>query len=253
MKKITLFIISFLSFSFFQSQKLDTIKTGQEVKIDTIKFEYRNSEYRKVSNRLISQILQKNKVYKEKHPKDKSLEYIFPKPCNNYNILIVPIFDFKKSITNYKEGENLLDYVNFENNSNRQNIYVFCKEKCIYNTTLPNESLETALKNSSENLYFSEFSDPLNNHLGINIFDFLYEFRNNFIFQIEDKLCFLINGNPYVLNNNFSIYSLEDFRTYFLKDINSLKLKAQGKQNESFEEFKSNKFIQPKYLEIIKK
>lgn len=233
MKKIILILISFLSIVCFSQSKTDTLQ-----------FVYHQKAYKDKAMSFVKKMIEANVKYGDGR---KDLIY----DIAELEIIVHPIYEFKKSIKDDNGKTNLMQYINFENNPEKQIFEVYHKGKFSYTYHLPNDKLDEITKGKDIKILVGELS--INERPIPYFLNFNYVFKNHFSFYINNKYCVVIDNKLSVISD-IAIplqIKIEPFNNYFFPDLNELKNEAKGKKNAPYSEYTVKNPITPTFLKVF--
>lgn len=234
MEKNILFILIFsFSVNFYAQEKEETIT-----------FVYEKSRYDSIAKLYVNKMIEANKLLKKK---DKSYEELYIGSIDSLEIIINPIFDFKKDILKYKDKDNLLSYVDFKNNPEKQTFIVYNQGKFMYSFS-PNGEWKQALE-KNDLAFFEEWlkKNPFNLSSYEVVLSTTYALRNNFSFILKDTECVVINGNVFTFIDKYDVLTIGKFNSVFLENLHFFQKQILDTQVEKGEKSYSFSEYHPKY------
>ncbi|MDO4728552.1 MAG: hypothetical protein Q4B43_06050 [Bacteroidota bacterium] len=182
---------------------------------EIITFVYEKSCYEQVAKNYISKMIEVNKLLKKRN---ENYAELYTGDIDSLEIIIYPIFDFKKGVLNYKDKDNLLSYVDFKNYPDRQMFKIYHKGEFMY-TFLPDEKWEEALK-KNDLAFFEEWlrKNPFESTKYDVSINFIYTLRNDFSFILKNTECIVVNGQVFVINVE-NLLKTEEFNSFFIEDL----------------------------------
>ncbi|WP_223598280.1 hypothetical protein [Chryseobacterium sp. GVT01B] len=213
-------------------------------KTDTIVYKYNKEEYNKAALSYVRKMIDANVKYGEnKTGLITNMDHV--------EVIIHPVFQFKKEIIENDGNKNLLQLIDFKNTPETQLFDVYYKGKFVYSFKLPDEKNDKAEHGDRKSLtgYLSIDSKmPENGPL-----DYTYAFRNYFSFYIDKHYCALIDDKIVVVSSVAipAHIEIQDFNSYFYPELNYLKAVAKNIKNPSYETFILKKAIPPAIVKVI--
>jgi len=207
-----------------------------QTKIDTLYFNYEESGYKTLAIQETKNLIDfNNKIKKELNRRDSDL--LITEYSTNIQPISIPVFGFKKSVLDFKDGDNLISFIDFKNDYSNQELIIFLGDQWIYANEIKNINYEKIEANYKKNLW--KINDLLlkrKNYLrwNLNFIDFTYSFKDNLFFIILDEYCMVINGRIYVLQNEEGGIQMTEFNLFFMPKIDEIKKKTQGTNDRTF-------------------
>ena len=217
-----------------------------QTKIDTIKYTYNQTEYKEKALSFVKKMVDANVKYGNGR---NDLIY----NTTDLEIIIHPIYDFKKSIKDDDNGiTNLIQYIAFENNPNKQIFDVYQKGKYVYTFKFPNNKLNEIADGENIKILVGDLSIPQIDLKTSSFFDYDYIFKDHFSFYIENRYCFIVD-NKVLTISDITIpkhIKIQTFNDYFFPELNRLKGEAKGIKNGAYEDYIFGGNITPSVLNI---
>lgn len=235
--RIIVILILFFNISFSQGKQ------------DSINYVYNETSYREKALSFVKKMLESNKKYGNGR---KDLIY----DTTNLELIIHPIFTFKRTIKDDKGTSNLLNYINFENKPEEQIFDVYSRGKFVYTFHLPNDKLDAILKGEDIKILLGDLDVPKNITNGFNPPDYNILFKNNFTFYINNTFCVVIDNKVYVVESIMSPSMhliIKEFNSHFFPSLNELKLDAQDIKNTAYSDYIFKGPITPTILKVVYK
>ncbi|WP_313307971.1 hypothetical protein [Epilithonimonas hominis] len=203
---------------------------------------YEKIKYDKTAKETTENLLKLNRNIKKIDNNDTYMN-LYTESISTLESVSIPIYDFSKTLLNYKSGESLIKYIDFKNNQFLQEFYIYNNQKFIGFYELPDtflkklEAGEDVIENGSykyQNLIFS-YEENKNNYLGL--FDVIYLNKEKFIFKIQDEYCIILNEIVYVIKINLTEVKYIEFNEYFISQLNYLQNTIKGDGNKEYDEY----------------
>lgn len=244
MKQLFLLVTLFFSVNIFAQEKEDVIT-----------FVFEKNRYDSVAKLYVNKMIEANKLLKKR---DESFyQNLYTGSIDSLEILAQPIFEFRKDILDYKDSDNLISYIDFINNPEKQSFTVYHKGKFMYTFTL-NDKWKQALE--SNNLSFFEDwlkKNPFDLSAEGVIPNTAYALRDNFSFIFRNTECMVINGNAFAFIEQNNVLTIEKFNSVFIEDLYLFQKeilipqKGEKVKSYSFSEYKPKYPLKKVKLNVI--
>ncbi|MCX8534404.1 hypothetical protein [Chryseobacterium luquanense] len=237
--KTKLTIILFLFFNIIFSQD----------KQDSIVYIYNKTLYKEKALSFVKKMVEANNKYGNRR---KDLIY----DIADIELVIHPVFTFKKIIKDDNGTTNLLQYINFESKPEKQIVEVYSKGKFIYTFYLPNDKLDEISKGGDINILLGDLDLPKNYINGFNPPDYNILFKDKFSFYINNTFCVVIDDKIFVIEEitlPTKHLKIEEFNSYFFPILNELKNEAKGVTNAVYSDYIFKGPINPTFLKVLYK
>ncbi|ATA90301.1 hypothetical protein [Capnocytophaga stomatis] len=242
MKQLFFLVALFFSVNIFAQEKVIT-------------FVFEKKHYDSIAKLYVNKMIEANKLLKER---DESFyQNLYIGGIDSLEILVQPIFEFRKDILDYKDSDNLISYIDFVNNPEKQAFTIYNKGEFMY-TFFPNNEWKQALRKND----LSFFEDKLKKNpfestkfdVSLNI---IYALKDNFSFIFKNTECVVINGNVFAFAEKYNISTIGKFNSVFIEDLYLFQKEfidlQEGKKTKSysFSEYKPKYPLKKVKLNII--
>jgi hypothetical protein len=202
-----------------------------QTKIDTLIFNYKKKAYVNSASNSIKKLINFNiDLKKDTSIKERYFGELFIDSISNLKIVSIPIFTFKKEILNYKKGENLISYIDFNNDVLNQEILVLKDNEQMYIENI-SEINNIDYKKVKEEYKSNGYHTSLlyeKNHTRwyLDCLDLTID-NNNLIFKISGNYCIIINGRIYVIFNDSANITLSEFNIHLINYVDMIQQKIK--------------------------
>lgn len=211
---------------------------------DTVVYKYNQSEYNKAALLYVKKMIEANVKYGEN-----KTDLITS--MKNVEVIVHPIFNFKKEIVGNEGNQNLLHYIDFKNTPELQVFDVYYKGKFVYSFKLPNEKND---KTNNGDIKQLTGSLSVRSRMADNqVLDYTYIFKNYFSFYMDKNYCVLIEGKIAVVSSVTipAHIEIQDFNSFFYPELNYLKAVARNIKNPTYQTYTLKNVIPPVIVKII--